>query len=131
MAELLVPADDEKAAVTELSARMTEHMGTRIPPNPIPEEFGRVVSTGGSGRDLVTDSATLALEGFALTEDRARRIAAEMIAHLQAAGRAGSLGGIPCYGVTVVALPANLPLPSVPTRFRFTAMVTADLRRTD
>lgn len=130
MAELLIPADDEAAAVTELNARMDVPVGTRIP-NPLPQEFGRVVSTGGSGRDLVTDSATLALEGFATTEGRARRISAEMIAHLQAAGRAGSVGGVTCYGVTAVALPANLPMPSVPTRFRFTATVTADLRRTD
>ncbi|MGO3649351.1 hypothetical protein [Agrococcus casei] len=129
MAELLIPTDDEAMAVAELSDRMDVHMGTRVP-NPLPEEFGRIVSTGGAGRDLVTDSPTLALEGFATTETRARRISAEMIAHLQAAGRAGSLGGAPCYGVRVVALPANLPMPSVPTRYRFTATVTADLRRT-
>ncbi|SJM55234.1 hypothetical protein CZ674_04515 [Agrococcus casei LMG 22410] len=116
-------------AVAELNDRMDVHIGTRVP-NPLLEEFGRIVSTGGTSRDLVTDSATLALEGFATTEGRARRISAEMIAHLQAAGRAGSLGGVPCYGVRVVALPANLPMPSVPTRYRFTATVTADLRRT-
>ncbi|WP_086991357.1 hypothetical protein [Agrococcus casei] len=129
MAELLIPTDDEAVAVAELNDRMDVHIGTRVP-NPLLEEFGRIVSTGGTSRDLVTDSATLALEGFATTEGRARRISAEMIAHLQAAGRAGSLGGVPCYGVRVVALPANLPMPSVPTRYRFTATVTADLRRT-
>lgn len=129
MGELLVPADDEVAAVDELNARSNVHHGTRIP-NPLLEEFGRVVSLGGAGRDLVTDSPTLALEGFATTETRARRICAEMIAHLQAAGRAGSMGGVPCYGVRADSLPANLPMPSVPNRFRFTATVTADLRRT-
>lgn len=128
MAEVLVPADDEVAAVDELNARMPVPMGTRIP-RPRPAEFGRVVGTGGAERDLVTDSATLALEGFAETETRARRICAEMIAHLQAAGRAGSVGGVTCYGVRAASLPANLPDPNVPDRFRFSATVSADLRR--
>lgn len=128
VAELLIPADDEDAIVQELNARMEVHSGTRVP-NPLPEEFGRVVSVGGAARDLVTDSPTLTLEGFATSEGRARRICAEMIAHLQAAGRAGTVGGVPCYGVRAVSLPANLPMPSVPTRFRYTATVSADLRR--
>jgi len=128
VAELLVPADDEVAAVDELNARMPVPVGTRVP-NPKPPEFGRIVATGGAERDLVTDGATLALEGFAETETRARRICAEMIAHLQAAGRAGTVGGVACYGVRAVSLPANLPMPSVPTHYRFTATVSADLRR--
>lgn len=128
MAELLIPSDDELAAVTELRARMPVEIGTKVP-RPRPSEFGRVVSVGGTQRDLVTDSPTLTLEGFAETETRARRISAEMIAHLQAAGRAGRVGGIPCYGVRVASLPANLPLPSVPDRQRYTATVSIDLRR--
>lgn len=125
---LLIPVDDEVAAVAELNARMDVPFGTRIP-NERPAEFGRVISTGGASRDLVTDSPTLTLEGFATSEARAQRICAEMIAHLQAAGRAGYIGDVPCYGVRVNSLPANLPMPSVPDRFRFTASVTADLRR--
>ena len=39
-----------------------------------------------------------------------------MIAHLQAAGRAGSVGGVTCYGVRAASLPANLPDPNVPDR---------------
>ncbi|UGS26324.1 hypothetical protein K8F61_17110 [Microbacterium resistens] len=128
MAEVLIPADDEVAVVRELSARMTAQIGTRVPSRR-PAEFGRVVSAGGTARDLVTDSFTLALEGFATTETRARRLCAEMIAHLQAAGRAGSVGGVTCYGVRAPSLPANLPMPSVPDRFRFTATVSVDLRR--
>ena len=49
MAEVLVPADDEVAAVDELNARMPVPMGTRIP-RPRPAEFGRVVGTGGAAR---------------------------------------------------------------------------------
>lgn len=129
MAELLIPADDEAAVVTELNARMGVRIATRIPA-PRPAEFGRVLGTGGGQRDLVTDSPTLTLEGFARSEARARRICAEMVAHLQAAGRAGSVGGVTCYGVRVAGLPQNLPMPSVPDRYRYTATVVADLRRT-
>ena len=126
--ELLIPSDDEVALVTGLSARMDVHVGTRIP-NPRPEEFIRVVSAGGAERDLVSDSFTLTVEGFAATEGRARFLCASAIAHAQAAGREGRLGGVVCYGVGVASLPANLPMPSVPDRFRYSATITAALRK--
>ncbi|OAZ40948.1 hypothetical protein A9Z40_03130 [Microbacterium arborescens] len=128
MAEVLIPADDEAALVRELSDRMDVHVGTRIP-NPRPAEFIRVVGTGGTARDLVTDQPVLDIEGFAETEGAARYLTAAAIGHAQAAGRAGSLGGVTCYGVTAVSLPANLPMPSVPTHFRYTAKIQPDLRR--
>lgn len=129
MAEVLVPADDEAAVVDELTARLDGvHVGTQIP-RPRLDEFVRVVSTGGAERDLVTDSPSLVLEGFATGEGRARQLCALAIAYAQAAGRAGSMGGVTCYGVTVAALPANLPMPSVPDRYRYTATVSVDLRR--
>ncbi|WP_425836952.1 hypothetical protein [Microbacterium sp. PA5] len=134
MAELLVPADSEVALVDELNSRMPDifdglHAGTRIP-NPQPAEFIRVTVTGGTERDLVTDTPTLFIEGFATSETRAERITAHAVAALQSAGRTGTLGGITCYGVRVLSLPANLPLPTVPDRFRYRATVSADLRRT-
>lgn len=128
MTEVLISADDEVAVVTELNARMTVKWGTKIP-NPRIAEFGRVVSVGGSDRDLVTDSATLTIEGFATGETRAREVCALGVAHLQAAARDGVVGGVPCYGVRAVSRPANLPMPSVPDRFRFTATVSVDLRK--
>lgn len=129
MAEVLVPADDEVGVVDELTARLEAvHVGTRIP-DPRPDEFVRVVSTGGAGVDLVTDESLLVLEGFAVNEGRARQLCALAIAHAQAAGRAGSMGGVPCYGVRAASLPANLPMPSVPDRFRFTATIAVRLRR--
>lgn len=128
MAEVLIPADDEAAVVAELKTRMNMQVGTRIP-NPRPAEFLRVISAGGGSRDLVTDEATLAVEGFATSEGRARFLCASAIAHAQAAGRDGWMGGVPCYGVRAASLPANLPMPSVPDMFRYTATIVVALRR--
>ncbi|KAA9133759.1 hypothetical protein [Microbacterium caowuchunii] len=128
MVEILVPADDEVAVVDELKARMEPRVGTKIP-NPRPAEFLRVLNVGGVERDLVSDSPTLTIEAFAENETRARRLCALAVAYLQAAGRRGSLGGVTCYGVRIVALPANLPMPTVPDRSRFTATVSLDLRK--
>lgn len=128
MSEVLIPADDEKAVVEELNERMDVSVGTRVPRDR-PSEFVRVVSTGGAERDLVSDTFTLAVEGFAASEGRARFLCASAIAQAQAAGRGGSVGGVTCYGVRAVGLPANLPMPSVPDRFRFTATIAVDLRR--
>ena len=135
MVEYLVTADVEPAAVAEIKARWSDldgaavPMGTRIPSPTRPAEFGRILATGGGERDLVTDEPTLVLEGWATSEGRAQRICAFMVAAVQAAGRAGSLGGVACYRVRVGSLPANLPMPSVPDRFRFTATVSVDLRK--
>ena len=129
MAELLVAADAEVAAVDELEARLTAPIGTRTP-SPRPAVFGRVLCVGGAQRDLVTDAFTLTLEGFGDTETKARDLCALMLGWVQRAARVGTLGGVPCYGATAASLPANLPMPSVPDRFRFTATVTIDLRRT-
>lgn len=134
MGEVLVPVDAEPEVVAELAQRMPAFgfagpVGTKIPETR-PEEFIRVVAVGGSARDLVSDSHTLVVEGFAVNETRAQRMCAFAIAGLQAAGRDGRIGAATSYGVSVFALPQNLPMPSVPDRFRFTATVSVDLRRT-
>lgn len=133
MAETLVPADAQLAAVDELNgvdhdAEYWAPAGTRIP-NPKTGEWLRVLSVGGSERDLVTDGHRLVVEAYSANETRSQRICAFAVARLQAAARGGMLGGVPCYGVSVEAVPANLPLPSVPDRVRHTATVTASLRR--
>lgn len=133
MSETLVPADGQLAAVDELNAVDHEAeywapAGTRIP-NPKSAEWLRVLSVGGTERDLVTDGHRLVIEAYSANETRSQRICAFAVARLQAAARAGLLGGIPCYGMAVDAIPANLPLPSVPDRVRHTATVTASLRR--
>lgn len=139
--ELLVPTDPEVAALAELSTLLPAHgfpavtraagtLGTKLPTsNPKPAEFGRVLATGGVPRDLVTDSATLVLEGYATKEQRARDLCALMLAGVERAARAGTLGGVTVYRVSSASLPANLPHPQVPTHFRFTATISADLRR--
>lgn len=134
--ETLIPADAEAAAVAELTARMPAllaadefKVGTRLPKDPQPTEFGRVVATGGVEVTLVSDGAVLTLEGFSTNEGRAQRICACMLAAVQAAARAGALGPATIHQARVVSLPANLPHPLVPDRFRFSASVSVDLRR--
>lgn len=133
MAELLVAADAEKALVDELAAELptfdfTESVGTRIPQD-WPDEFVRVIATGGIERDLVTDQPSLTVEYFAVKEGRAERGAAYALGVLQAAGRAGVMGGVTCYGVTAFGLPVNLPHPQVPDRYRYQFTVSVDLRK--
>ncbi|MFB7843632.1 hypothetical protein [Microbacterium sp. NPDC056052] len=140
--ELLIPTDGEVAALDELSTVLPAHgfpgvtraaqtLGTKIPTQTTkPAEFGRVMTVGGAGRDLVTDSPLLVLEGYAVKEQRARDMCALMLAAVERAARVGTLGTAVIYAARVVGLPANLPHPQVPDRFRFTATVSVDLRRT-
>ncbi|TCJ28762.1 hypothetical protein E0W80_04485 [Microbacterium sp. PI-1] len=139
--ELLIPADAEVHALAELSAVLPIHgfpsvttaakrLGTKIPAqNPKPDVFGRLIAAGGTGRDLVTDSPTLTLEGYSVKEQQARDLCALMLAIIEAAVRAGSLGGATVYRYRTIALPQNLPNPLVPDHFRFTALISVDLRR--
>lgn len=139
--ELLIPTDVEVRALAELSSalplhgfpgvtRISQTLGTKLPTrNPKPDEFGRLIATGGTGRDLVTDRPTLIVEGYSTREQRARDLCALMLAILERAARAGSLGGAAAYRSDVGALPQNLPHPQVPTHFRFTALISIDLRR--
>lgn len=140
--ELLIPTDLEVAALEELSSRLPENgfpgvttgaggLGTKLPTtSPKPPEFGRLFTTGGVPRDLVTDSPTLSVEGYAVKEQRARDLCAFMIAIIEAAGRAGRLGFATAYQAFAMSLPSNLPHPQVPDRFRFTSLISVDLRRT-
>lgn len=139
--EILIPTDPEVAALAELSTMLPAHgfpavtmqtgsLGTKLPTaDPKPAEFGRLFTPGGVPRDLVTDTPTLVVEGYAKKEQRARDLCAYMIAIIEAAGRAGELGGVTCYNAAAISLPANLPHPQLPGHFRFTAMISVDLRR--
>lgn len=136
MAELLVGADVEAAVVVELAALAgvgfeDVPVGTRLP-DPLvslPDEFVRVVVTGGGERDLVTESPSVTVEFFAAREKRAADGARMALAVLQRAARSGSLGGVTCYRVVAFALPVNLPHPLMPDRFRYQVTVSIDLRR--
>lgn len=139
--ELLIPADVEVASLDEVSLLLPGHgfpnvtkakgtLGTKLPKAiPKPPEFGRLFTTGGTPRDLVTDSPTLVAEGYAEKEQRARDLCALMVAIIEAAGRSGMLGAETVYRARAISLPTNLPHPLVPTHFRFTAMISVDLRR--
>lgn len=136
MSELLIPVDAELAVKRELDASLVggvfadARVGTKIPGEPKPPRFVRVISVGGAQRDLVTDEPRLTVEAFCVDEGDARDLAALCVAVLQRAGRVGTLGGATCFGVSVAGLPANLPHPTVTTHFRYTVTVSAALRRT-
>ncbi|WP_066041905.1 hypothetical protein [Herbiconiux solani] len=133
MTEIIVAEDAELAAVTELKQRLPDTgevnpiVATSIPATQ-PPEFFRVIVTGGTDRDLVTDNPSITVEAYALREARAERMAARAHAVLLAAARAGSMGGVPCYQAQSFARPGNLPNPLVPDRRRYTFTISADLR---
>lgn len=136
MVEILLPADVEVAVVNELKSTLAVEssvsgvtVGTMIPAT-LPNDFVRVIATGGAGRDLVTDKHLVTVEAFSTRQGSAQRVCAFAVALLQACARKGRMGGVTCYRVDVGGLPANLPFPGTPKHFRFTATLQADLRRT-
>lgn len=131
MAELLIGVDVEAAVIAELNTRMAltpypVSAGTKIKDDP---EFIRVLAAGGPERDLVTDERTVTIEGWSTQEARAERICAFAIGVLQAAARDGRIGPATGYRVQVFGLPVNLPHPDVPSKYRYTATISVDLRK--
>lgn len=127
MVDVIVPADGELAVTDALNARYTGEASGVIP-DPVPEHFFRVLSAGGFDRDIVTTSQLVIVESWARDKDDAVKRAMGALGYLLADGRSGSLGGVVCYGVNVVSMPANLPMQSLPTHFRYTFTISADLR---
>lgn len=82
-----------------------------------PAEFVRVMRTGGSQRDKVTDLPTVVVEAWAATESRANRIAQTVRGVLH---ELTELDGVPVYEVREFAGPANLPDPAT-AAVRYTA----------
>lgn len=100
---------------------MTQHVGTRVP-QPRPEEFFRVLVTGGNRHDLVQDNPTVTVEAWAGTETRASLMARTARAVLE------SLRGVVVNGTVIghgdFSSPANLPDPtSAQTRYTFTGSI--------
>jgi hypothetical protein len=126
MDQLITPADAEQAVIDELDGLYV--VGTGIP-DPKPDLFVRVLTTGGDQRDLVTDTPWLTLEVFALRESEAFRASADIVARLQLAVRHGRLGGEVAYAMAVSGLPQNYPLPSVPSHRRYVTTIAPDIRR--
>lgn len=133
MTETILFPDAEIAVCDELEDRLPGlgEVGvsatTMIPAGP-PAKFIRVVQTGGVARDLVTDVPSITVECFAKTESAASVLARRARAALDAAGRAGSMGGHTCYGVTLFGLPQNFPQATVTGRFRYTFTISVALR---
>lgn len=133
MAEFIVAADAESAAIAQIEAGPATWFtgvtaGTKIPGEPKPAKFIRVLVTGGTERDMVTDKPTITVECYAVREKDAQDLAANARAVLTTAGVVGSMGGVPCYGVNVFARPQNLPNPQVPSHHRYQFTISADLR---
>ena len=132
-AEILVPAGAEAAVIAELKSRLpalgfTGSVGTKIP-SPRTTEFIRVYRTGGISPDITSDAASLTIEAYAEKEARAERICSFAVAALQAAGRDGSVGSVPCRRVQLFSLPANLPDSKVTDRHRYSSLISVVLRR--
>lgn len=133
MSELIRFEDAEEAIYTELNTYLPSagetgvNASTKIP-KIRPPKFIRVIVTGGDERDFLTDSPTVVIECFALLESQAADLAAVARAILSRAGRNGSMGAVTCYGVRVAGRPVNLPMETVPDRFRYTFTISADLR---
>lgn len=123
---ILISADVEQAVIDEFASRYT--IGTSIPQN-LPEEFVRVVATGGSAQTMVSDSFLIVVETFAKRESRSQQMAADILGRFQHAALAGKLGTETMYTLDIGALPQNYPLPSVPSHFRYVTTLAPSLRR--
>lgn len=126
MSELLQPVDAEQAVIDELYGYIP--IGTKLP-DPKPLDFARVVSAGGNQRNLVSDEHMVVIDVYSRVESNASRMAAQVLARLQLAGRVGRLGNETCYGVDTGSLPQNFPDPSVPGYYRYTMTLVPVLRR--
>lgn len=134
-AEVLVPVDAEVAVIAELDARLPGlgftgvSVGTKIPKTR-PASFVRVYRTGGTSDDVTSDAFQLTVEAYAVREVDAERLCAFAVAALEAAGRDGFIGSVPCRRVESFSVPANLPDPGVTDRHRYSSLISAVLRRT-
>lgn len=134
MAELLLLADAEGAAIRELDDQLPGADEADIPvvgtiPDPRPAEFIRVIASGGTTRDMVTGRHSITIEGWSERKLRAHHLVALGIAIIERAGRRGLLGGLVCHEPEALALPQNLPYPNVDDRFRYVATISVDLRK--
>ena len=133
VAEFIVAPDIEVAAIAELNAHLPFFGGPSTVVStsvisPLPDRFIRVLVTGGTQRDMVTDAPTITVECWTKREGDSERLAAWSRAILEAAGRNGLMGGVVCYAVATLSRPQNLPHPTITDRFRYTFTVSADLR---
>ena len=96
-------------------------------PKTIPSsgEFVKVYRVGGSVNNLVIERATLLVEAYAKTTVRAYRIVSLTVARLLALD---VISGVSIYDPQVFSGPGNLPDPSQPNLYRYTATVSLGVR---
>jgi hypothetical protein len=102
------------------------HAAGRVP-SPRPRRFIRVRNVGGTGRDVVSFDATVAVEAYASADDDAEAIARLSLALLQRAAREHWLGPIPVRDITCISIPQILPDP-LTEQTRSTATYVVALR---
>lgn len=133
-AETLVPVDPVDPICVELVARAEAHAATvgataagRIP-SPRPDTpFWRVRTVGGTQASLTHTAWTVVIESYAEFDSTAAEFANFAHGFIQAAGRDGWVGGIPCSGVEVFAVPQILPDP-LTEQPRYSATYAVSLR---
>lgn len=86
-------------------------IGIRVP-NPRPDEFIRVMRTGGPRETLVSEAVQVTVEAWAVTEFRASQILGQCRAILNASDKT-------LYGARELSGPINLPDP-VSSQIRYT-----------
>ncbi|MDP1793726.1 MAG: hypothetical protein Q8K63_06265, partial [Acidimicrobiales bacterium] len=123
MKPLVVFPDVAAAVAAHLDDILDEPIVTRVP-NPRPPRFVLVRRVGGPRRDVVTDEATLTLEGWAEGEAEAHDLLQLARAHLHTLS--GRNNGVTTYRVAEFAGPASLPDPeSSQPRYTMTISVAA------
>jgi hypothetical protein len=98
-------------------------------PNPRPTMFVRVMRTGGTRRDLITDTPQLVVEAWAAYSEDAQELAEFCRSRIHAASRAGVMGTTTVYELAEYSGPQSLPDP-VTDQVRYTATYAIDMRGT-
>lgn len=124
MSELIIFPDVEQLCIDALDAGF-EALGdparwSTSVPDPRPAEFGRILRTGGPQETLISENATIVVEGWAATESRALAIANFGRAVLLA--QDGTL-----FGATVPGGLGNLPDPTT-SQIRYTLTMGVRVR---
>ena len=127
MYEPIVHGDIEDALRLYLTPLLDAHVSVTIP-NPRPERLVIVPRIGGTKRDMVTESATIAVECWDAKPSDALSLAQEARAHIHAL-TGQTISGLTVYRTQEFAGPAMLPDPvSELPRYVFT--VSVDVRGT-
>lgn len=115
---------DQKLAAIGLPTMVITY---RVSGGAPPTRWVRVVRTGGTRRDMVTDAAQITLDCYASTEANAYALASKVRALLAAMPDAGNPDGATVYRCRELGGPSNLPDP-LTRQNRYTLTVLLDIR---